>query len=109
MCTDVYTCVHKGTDQTLSEKGLIIINAFLSLHMCKLTRAQSAIHEILPEKFTQSNIIMHYMSHSIAPPPLHAHTCTHAHQTHTISQPLASPSLSVSVHFPPHPTQKNSN
>ena len=45
---------------------------------------------------TQPNLIMHYISHSIPPPPLHPHTRTHA-QLRTISQPLASPlSLPVS-------------
>ena len=49
---------------------------------------------------TPPNLIMHYISHSTPPPPLHPHTRKHTHtrtHIHAVSQPLASPSLSQSL------------
>ena len=44
---------------------------------------------------------MHYISHSIPPPPLHLHTCTHAH---SLTSPSLPPSLSLPAISTPHST-----
>ena len=55
---------------------------------------------------TIHNLIMHDISHSTPPPPLHPHTCTHTH-THNLATPhlpVPHPVSAPSSH--PHPAQK---
>ena len=71
----------------------IIINAFLMLRIpLWYTRVRLKALHTKHYNNTQPNLIMHYISRSIPPPPLHPHMCTHTH-THTHTYNLATPNF----------------
>ena len=73
-----------------------------SARKCAAT-SRDFLRKRLQSAFTlaNKNLIMHYISLSIPPPPLHPHTRTHPHtHTHNLATPHFSLSLPVSLHLP---------